>query len=325
MRIALIYSGDGLDVVVLLIMLTFYNRIGYKTIYSKTFIDCHLLILPRPSDSTIIPLNLIGTPIHVWNYVGNNLTKFFERNKENMHNVLYLNSSSELTPVNYQINESWHLQITKPPVYSKLWTCKLSENKKLNLIHIGNFKPYMKLKDDIFAQNFLKSLRAHKAHVWGRGWDSEEDIINEGVLEVLDVSKVYANSRAALGLMYPFQRQTTFSGRFWHGPLNGSIIISEPGIYTNDIPGVYNSDLTPINVQTAIESFGTRPETIQDESVIYWDSHTENLEETVRTLTESFYTETLKNFSNINFYKKLIDNTLRNYYRQYRGKMRYIT
>ena len=306
-------------------MLTFYKRIGYKTIYSKTFVDCHLLILPRPTESTIIPSRIIGTPVHIWNYVGSDLTGFFEKNKENIHDVLYLSSSEKLVPASYRKNENWRVLITKPPVYPKLWTNELKKDKKFNLAHIGNLKPYIKSGEDTFALNFLKSLKVHKAYVWGRGWEDEEGIIKKGMLEVMNVSEVYASTRAALGLMYPFQRQTTFSGRFWHGPLNGAIIISEPGAYTVDIPGVYNSDLTPTNVSSIVESCNFKSETIQEESIVYWNSHTKKLEEIVKNITESFHNKTLNSFSSIHFYKNSIDNTLRTYYRLYRGRTRYIT
>jgi hypothetical protein len=167
-----------------------------------------------------------------------------------------------------------NVEILLPPVYTKHWVSRKKLKAKYLVTHIGNYKPYYAGQGDPYAREFMKQIDSEFVHVWGRGWPNtpgREIKIKKASL--YSVSAIYKKSLLALGMMYPFQRDLTISGRYWHAPLNGAYVLSEPNFLASSIPGVlettYENDFDEVISNITIES---RNE-LQKKSKIYWDEN----------------------------------------------------
>ena len=117
-------------------------------------------------------------------------------------------------------------------------------------------------------------------------------------------SNIYSKSKYALGLMYPFQRDITFSGRFWHAPLNGCYLFSEPGLYTKEVPGVIETDYSTENI-LAMSSNLNDFEGLQKKAIYFWEEKNKQHQDLVLSIMDK------TNFNNgfiKNYYKEKINN-----------------
>ena len=116
---------------------------------------------------------------------------------------------------------------------------------------------------------FNEAIGHFKPHIWGSGWMVNNELYH-GKAGLFQVSSIYSKSEFAFGLMYPFQREVTISGRFWHAPLNGCSLLSEPGLYTQKIPGIIETDYSINDITKKIERNSDR-KTLQKESQEFWE------------------------------------------------------
>jgi hypothetical protein len=277
--ICLIYCNDGFDIATLFNLIKMYAKFGFNVIFTtRKIINCNLLVIPR-GDNIDLPIDFSNKiPIHIYNYVGNNIVKIIEKISSNPYIVL-APSRDLLEQSHVEENRGF---IAAFPVYPEYWTDKSGikiENSKYDLVHIGNKKLYSGTLHDQYAIALDKLISQDTVHLWGRGWDKSSIDANKyhGSIAVLNLKYIYSRTDIALGLMYPFQRELgTFSERFWQAPLNGTILLSEPTRYIGVIPGVFETDLQ--NIDRSIRKKYSKQE-IADASSKYWSESTFKLEE----------------------------------------------
>ncbi|WP_010136858.1 glycosyltransferase family protein [Ochrovirga pacifica] len=286
MKTCLVFGYGGLDNDVAFNVVEFYKELGFKTFYSDKLCCADLLVVLRANDEVKDIKKYEFTQVHVYDYGGWYYDEFVKAVID--LDITYIFSTSEKIKEHVVQDLGFpesQFNIAFPPVHIPLWKEKIKEIK-YNTVHIGNFKPVD--PKDKYKNVFDQAIHHLKAHVWGNGW---EDVIEgqkyHGQADFYEVSSVYAKSKFALGFMYPFQRDTTFSGRFWHAPLNGCLLLSEPGIYT-DIPGVIETDYTEGSLLEIMTKQYDR-EKVQEEAILYWTQQKESTKQLVlRVLPNTF-------------------------------------
>ncbi|KEF42994.1 MAG: hypothetical protein ER33_03765 [Cyanobium sp. CACIAM 14] len=119
------------------------------------------------------------------------------------------------------------------PVIPEFWQLSPFRKRLGRPVHIANFKP---IGDDPFQRDLAELARRELVEVHGRHWD-RLDLRTQG-LSYLEANRLLARSWSCFGLMYPYQRGTTLSGRMWQAPLHGCLVISEKGTNPLGLPGV---------------------------------------------------------------------------------------
>lgn len=237
----LILGYDGFDLDVVHNLRSFYSLLGFKVTISRRPIAADILVIHRPPN---IPLNLGGYhSVHVFDYVGTPVFNLLPSLPATGRTVWYASTEAraeELATV--IVDQPIRIEVLPPPVDVALWSESPTE-VEYKYVHIGNAKATYKNGSDAIAASFVRILREKDVHVWGNGW---EGIIPRsrlhGVARLRDVSRLYARTEYALGMMYPSQRSRTFSGRFWQAPLNGALLLSESAMWVGRSPGVQPID-----------------------------------------------------------------------------------
>lgn len=177
--------------------------------------------------------------VHVFDYVGKPLHQMLSALAA--QDSVHVFTSSARRAASYRActdldGINFHFQL--PPVNVDVWRRKVA-GPQYSLVHIGNLKPFYRDGSDSDATAFLSRLSQADVQVWGGGWGSGGEAISaHGRARMHTVSEIYAHSVISLGMMYPFQRGITISGRFWQAPLNGCLLLSESPPPSDEIPGV---------------------------------------------------------------------------------------
>lgn len=265
MKTCLIYGHNGLDLDVTLNLRSFYKRLGFRVFFSEKLYDADLLVVLRAVDAEIDIKPFQFSLVHVYDYGGWDYDAFV--NTIN-HAITFIFCTSEVKKerlIQHLDFPKEQVFVAFPPVDVDLWS-KSVEAVQYEMVHIGNFKPIS--NDDPIKQLFNEAIIHFKTNVWGMGWTIDEKFYH-GKTGLFSVSSIYAKSKFAFGLMYPFQRDVTFSGRFWQAPLNGCSVFSEVGIYTLTIPGVIETDYSIGDIERKIKSDVDRIE-LQKEAREFW-------------------------------------------------------
>ncbi|MEM6338707.1 MAG: hypothetical protein AAF673_02120 [Pseudomonadota bacterium] len=304
--VCLICSEDGFDMCVIHNLKKMYSKLGFSVIISKKPSECNLLVVARGSDLHIDESFSRKIPIHIYNYVGNDISNIINKVSNNPYHVL----APSLDLLKYNHVEGNRGTILFPPVYPEDWVNEKAINMKYikyDLVHIGNKKIADGACEDKYTKALDNLVNQGIVYVWGRGWQ-KKDLGNKycGSTSVFNVKNIYSRTKFALGLMYPFQRKLgTFSGRFWQAPLNGAILLSEPNRYIGIIPGIIESDL--VNIETIISKKFSRKE-ISQTSITYWNKKTLETEYKVKELLD-ISPPSHDRIDNI-FIKEIIDKSL---------------
>ena len=251
MKTCLIYGHNGLDLDVTMNLRSFYKSLGFKVFFSDRLYKADLLVVLRAVDKSINlePFNF--SVIHIFDYGGWDYDNFITSIDYTKTYIYCTSSSKRIKIIETTGFPEQQIFVTLPPVDIDLWTSK-AKSKIFDFIHIGNFKPYT--DDDLIRSKFINAVHQFKANIWGLGWTLKNlsKGLYHGKLGLFNVSKVYSKAKFSFGLMYPFQRNVTFSGRFWHAPLNGCYVFSEIGYYTNIMPGVIETDYSIEDIKSKI-------------------------------------------------------------------------
>lgn len=282
--LCLIYSDDGFDQCVLFNLMHLYKTLGFLVTFSNRVIDCNLLVIIRGSSITLPDYFDRNIPIHVYNYVGNDITNILGEISENPYFVIA--PSQDLLDFN-QVDSDRGV-IAFPPVYTQAWIsqARRTSTSTYPLVHIGNRKKTLGALSDPYAKALETLTSSGRVDVWGRGWRRREIAKGKyhGYVEVFNIKHIYCRTEIALGLLYPFQRKLgTFSGRFWQAPLNGAMLLSEANRFIGVIPGVYETDL--VNIDLDVRRKYSRDD-IADASICYWNQVTAKVERDVERLLD---------------------------------------
>jgi hypothetical protein len=260
-----------------------YQKLGFVVYHSRQIKICDLLVIQRGSDVNL-PDNFPSTiPVHIYNYVGKQIENLVNKFRDNNNPYMVLATSPELLEIDHV--EKDRGLVAFPPVYPKYWINKKEHHRnkvEYDLVHIGNKKTRDGTSEDKFTLALHRLVASGIVDVWGNGWENDSlGSKYHRYLTIYNVGYVYSKTKIALGLMYPFQRKTTFSGRFWQAPINGAILFSEPGRYVGEIPGVFESDMQKID-RSIMERYSRQE--ISEKSIKYWEMKTSILEDKVLAL-----------------------------------------
>lgn len=232
-----IYGFDGFDADVAINLRALYESLGFHVFQSRHFMPADILCIQRGADVDLA-VPAYGQ-VHVFDYVGKPLHKMLLALSaqssvhvftSNLHRAANYRECADLNGINFHVQS--------PPVSVDVWRRKVSA-LKYPVVHVGNLKPFYRDGSDSHAAAFLARLSQLDVQVWGGGWDfGGKAIIARGQAKIHAVSEIYASSALSLGMMYPFQRHVTISGRFWQAPLNGCLLLSEAPPPSGEIPGV---------------------------------------------------------------------------------------
>ena len=266
----MIYGHNGLDLDVTFNLRSFYKQLGFSVFFSGKLHDADLLVVLRAVDKPIDISPFSFSLVHVYDYGGWDYDEFVKSINQKITYIFCTTESKLKRLVDILHFPKEQVFVALPPVDIKIW-CKKLENVRYDFIHIGNSKP--NLIDDPINELFNKALSYFKVHVWGSGWNLVNNTYH-GKIGLFDVSNIYSKSRFSFGLMYPFQREVTFSGRFWHGPLNGCVVLSEHGLFTRTIPGIVETEYRISEIERLSEIFYDRYE-LQSQSIMFWNKQFE--------------------------------------------------
>lgn len=307
-KTCLIYGQNGLDLDVTFNLWSFFRKLGYHAYFDTKLHSANIISIVRGVDTAI---NLDGVEfdqIYVFDYGGWNyddlvkslpfdktyiLTTALETKKRLVHSLCF--------PEN-------KIFVVFPPVDIDMFSSKLRPIK-YKLIHIGNYKN----DEDPYLKRMKTIINVLDVKIWGMNWHGHIESENKlmGRSGFFETSRIYSQSMFALGLMYPFQRNITFSGRFWQAPLNGCYLLSEPGLYSHGIPGIIETDYSLNDIKLKLETKLESRKRLILEAKNYWKANNEKLKGLIKTINEEKCTMQIGRF---HYYKYHTINVLRLYF-----------
>jgi len=234
----LVYGHDGLDPDVSVNLLHAYRQAGCRPFLSRRLVPADVVCVERtPCEALDLSAYRV---VHVLDYACQANEAFLRALQPHPAVTVFFPSARRRDE---QLASAPGLaraaRVLLPPVAVPLWRARPRRKRDLALVHVGNFKPYYRDRSDPYATALLDRAQAGDLHLWGQGWEGcAPPAMQHGKAALRDVSGIYADTRVALGMMYPYQRNRTISGRFWHAPLNGALLLSEAGSLDLPIPGV---------------------------------------------------------------------------------------
>ena len=125
------------------------------------------------------------------------------------------------------------------PVFPEIWRRRFSR-KNSRPVHLSNYKP---MPADAFQKDLVSLIQQGRVRVYGGRWDRIG--VPSRSVSYWQANRLIAASSCCFGLMYPYQRGRSLSGRMWQAPINGCFVISESGTNPHALPGLIE-----------VESFG---------------------------------------------------------------------
>ncbi len=97
---------------------------------------------------------------------------------------------------------------------------------------------YLQLnKVNVLANKFIES---YEITIFGGRW--QRIGVASRSLSYWQANRLIAASSSCFGLMYPYQRGRSLSGRMWQAPINGCFVISEAGTNPHALPGLIEAE-----------------------------------------------------------------------------------
>jgi len=118
------------------------------------------------------------------------------------------------------------------PVLPALWS-RPTLRRRQRPVHLSNYK---RMPGDAFQEQLLALIRGGLVEVFGGRWQLVG--VPSRALSYRQANRLIAASASCFGLMWPYQRGRTLSGRMWQAPLNGCFVFSEPDSDLLGCPGV---------------------------------------------------------------------------------------
>jgi hypothetical protein len=257
-----ILSFDYLDFDVYLNSRLFYRLAGYKISAQYLHPDTRLLVLLRGHPSCYYP-HYTGL-VHVYDYVREyhlNYRSIFPNATAII--CISLIETRPDTPIDKYIEAYL-------PVFPKLWQFSLlpSSHRSTTPIHISNYKP---IGDDHYQQSLIELIQSGDVHVFGGRWNSLQ--IHARPLSYFSANSLLSKSLVCFGLMYPYQRGASLSGRMWQAPINGCLVLSETGTNIYSVPGVI--EVESFDSYTSIQPYN--PLSLAAEATDFWKTKTNQL------------------------------------------------
>lgn len=258
-----IVSSDYLDRDVFLNIRCFYASAGYRLVGpERTAVD--LLVVLRGDNGTAD--RGFAETIHIYDYVKEYPVDWARRYPAARSIVLV---SLDDPPPPSADPRLRHVRAYLP-VFPGLWTCR-SGPRRSRPVHVSNYK---RMPGDPFQAELLALIQAGRVEVYGNRW--EQVGVRARPLSYRRANRLIARSASCFGLMWPYQRGRTLSGRMWQAPLNGCFVLTEPGTDRLGCPGVL--ERPHFDRASASLSFGPeRCDALAKEAAAFWRAHTRRL------------------------------------------------
>lgn len=218
-----VMSFDYLDLDVWLNIRRFYRSAGYRVTTNQYRENADLLVILRGhpcEDARRHPGR-----VHVYDYV-KELKIDWREALPSASDIIVIS----IEPPSCTAGVNWVCGYL--PVYPCLWQKRLA-GKSARPVHISNFKP---MGEDHYQRELLELVRTGVVRVFGGRW--ERVGVQARSLSHWQANRMLAASSHCYGLMYPYQRGQTLSGRMWQAPINGCFVISEAGTNILCCPGI---------------------------------------------------------------------------------------
>lgn len=225
-----ILSFDYLDYDVYINTRVFYRLSGFIVKLSVLHPDASLLVVLRGKPTRVFS-DFDGV-VHYYDYVREydlDMREFFP-NASIIYTIGLHESSS--------IRSFDHFVYAYLPVFPSIWQNRYPVSNRLHQpVHLSNYKP---IPHDSYQHQLLYLIRSQRIIVYGGKWHSQN--IRSSQISYLSANHVLSKASYCFGLMYPYQRGTSLSGRMWQAPIHGCFVISETGTNIYNVPGVIEAD-----------------------------------------------------------------------------------
>jgi hypothetical protein len=263
-----IVSSDYLDRDVYLNIRCFYASAGYRLI-GPEHAAVDLLVVLRGDNGTAD--QSFAAAIHIYDYVKEYQVDWARRYPA-ARSIVLVSLDDPPPPSADPPSADPRLRHVRAylPVIPGLWTCR-SGPRRSRPVHVSNYK---RMPGDPFQEELLALIQAGRVEVHGNRW--EQVGVRARPLSYRRANRLIAGSASCFGLMWPYQRGVTLSGRMWQAPLNGCFVLSEPGTDRLGCPGVLERphfDLTSASLRFGPE----RCDALAREAAAFWEAHTRRL------------------------------------------------
>lgn len=232
-----IFSFDYLDYDVFLNIRLFYRLSGYHIHLSSLTKATSLVVVLRGQPTRIFS-EFTGV-VHYYDYV----REYSLDMREFFPNASCVYSVGLSNPVSLNVRDHYiHAYL---PVFPSLWHSGLTHARRLSVpLHISNYKP---IGNDPYQKELFLLIHQRKVLVYGGKWHTQN--VQASQVSYLSANRLMSHASHCFGLMYPYQRGTSLSGRMWQAPINGCYVITESGTNIYNVPGVIEVDsyLKPFN------------------------------------------------------------------------------
>lgn len=279
-----ILSYDYQDFDVYLNTRLFYCLAGFRVQTSLSYSSLDLLVVLRgiPPQSFA---EFCGV-LHVFDYVRES-TVDYSLFFPNASEIIYISLSSPA-----HLRSSDRFVYGYLPVFPVIWIRpRPSKTTDSPPVHISNYKP---MNDDSYQQQLVTLIQNRCVKVYGAKWDRIN--IRALPLSYLSANSLLSKSSICFGLMYPYQRGKSLSGRMWQAPIQGCLVISEAATNIFDCPGII--ELTTFSSGLSLSN--PTPLTLSEQASQFWFNKTLILADDlnlsldlVRLPSEVFYSRVL--------------------------------
>ena len=263
-----IVGFDGFDPDVLANLIAFYYACGFLVDISRAPADCELLVVQRGSYGGEV-FATSARACHIYDYVASG-TSDYHTAFPNIPERIVISPAPKVSGASTPSN----CVLSCPPVVSRLWrNNEDGVSAAYEFVHIGHRKSHP--QPDPWLEQMDTVALSGNCHFWGNGWNQLGPIPQSaahGAASLHNCQQIYRRATFALGVMYPYQRARTISGRMWQAPLNGCALFSEAVLSNAHIPGVYETSDFGSLIGSPPEP-PSRAALINDASA-YWDTVT---------------------------------------------------
>lgn len=260
----LVLSPDYVDFDVFLNILLFYRLAGFKVFLNSDVSDPDVIVVLRREPLQIFT-HYKGV-VHIFDYVKESTANYADYFPSS--SAIYLVSIAvppnvPTHPFDRYLHVSGYL-----PVFPDIWLVRPIYKSISTPCHISNYKP---MQDDSFQLQLIRLALSGHIKIFGAKWQSVS--IPASPLSYLSANRLLSQSCHCFGLMYPYQRGRSLSGRMWQAPINGCYVFSEPGTNIMNCPGVIETnDYTEI-IKHLPKDFTL----ISSQAISFWSQQTMQL------------------------------------------------
>ncbi len=156
------------------------------------------------------------------------------------------------------------------PVFPEIWRRAFSR-KNPKPVHLSNYKP---MPADAYQEDLVALIQQGRVRVFGGRW--QRIGVPSRSLSYWQANRLIAASSCCFGLMYPYQRGRSLSGRMWQAPINGCYVISEAGTNPYGLPGLV--EVERFGPQEADRHYSLEEgRRLADQACAFWRNHTLDL------------------------------------------------